>query len=356
MTNNMKTEDKSELHENSSLKHNETLNTESLAQEPLTFDTAQQHYQNMTASPRLKQRVAFLLNQDAGDQLEPNSGLQLERNSGYQATSKKPFRRNIKGLQSAVMTSAAAIVICCLGFGLAVNMSPTFADTVAKVPGLSSLVQIFTLGRYEINDGGFQVAVETPQITGLLDKSLEARLNAEFSAYSQALIAGVEADIAALKAEYGPDEVHFGVNSGYQVVADTDRYVVLDVYLVNTVGSSTTFHKYYTIDKEGQQLLTLGGAIAHLSGVASPLEGVDLKNWLEKIEAHVLGEMRHQMDAGTTVYWLDDPGMMPSPLVTEEALFYLDSDGNLVIAFEEYSVAPGSEGTPRFVIPKAFFK
>ena len=35
--------------------------------------------------------------------------------------------------------------------------------------------------------------------------------------------------------------------------------------------------------------------------------------------------------------------------------FYFDADGNLVLVFEKYEVAPGYMGTPEFTIPKEIF-
>ena len=35
--------------------------------------------------------------------------------------------------------------------------------------------------------------------------------------------------------------------------------------------------------------------------------------------------------------------------------FYFDADGNLVLVFEKYEVAPGYMGTPEFTIPREIF-
>ena len=38
--------------------------------------------------------------------------------------------------------------------------------------------------------------------------------------------------------------------------------------------------------------------------------------------------------------------------ITEQTNFYFNERGELVIAFDEYEVAPGSMGAPEFVIPQ----
>ncbi len=220
-----------------------------------------------------------------------------------------------------------------------VNASPAFANTVAGIPGLAGIVNVMTFGHYEYHQNGFDANIDTAKIEGLLDKNLEAQINKELEGYADAIISEFEAEAKAIQKEYPGEEVHFGMDSGYQVLTNTKEYLAIDIYLVNTVGSSMTIHKYYTIDKKTQKLLTFEGLF---------LESVD---YAAVLENYVLNEMIRQQETGLLFYWIDEPSLMPDPLITADTLFYINSKGQLVICFDKYSVAPGSSGSPEFVIP-----
>ena len=67
--------------------------------------------------------------------------------------------------------------------------------------------------------------------------------------------------------------------------------------------------------------------------------------------------MREQMAAGEAVYWID--GEMPGnefSVIRDDANFFFADNGNLVLRFDEYEVAPGAYGCPQFEIPKEVYK
>ena len=81
-------------------------------------------------------------------------------------------------------------------------------------------------------------------------------------------------------------------------------------------------------------------------------EGSD---YISVISENIKTQMRQQMasDEGVT-YFLDDDNMPEFNFqsITEQTNFYFNESGELVIAFDEYEVAPGSMGAPEFVIPQ----
>lgn len=235
------------------------------------------------------------------------------------------------------VSSTAAVFI--LTFCVMVNASPAFAETVAGIPGMSGVVKVLTFGHYEYSNNGMDANVDIPKIEGLIDKELEQKINKEFAEYADSIIAEFKAEAEALQSEFPGETVHFGMDSGYQVLTNTEDYLAIDIYLVNMVGSSSTVHKYYTIDKKTQKLLTLNDLF---------VEGT---NYTGILEEYVTNEMKKQNASGEHMYWIDEPEFMPESLVTPESLFYIDPNGQLVICFEKYSVAPGAEGSPTFTIP-----
>jgi hypothetical protein len=227
-------------------------------------------------------------------------------------------------------------------FTLSLNLSPVFAAAVADLPGMSGFVKVITFGRYIVNDKGYQANIKTPKIEGLLDKDLQDKLNKDFKDYADAIIIGFENDMAELKKEYPGEEVNMGVDSGYEIKTNNDDTLVIDIYYVNTVGSSSTTHKFYTIDKKTKTLVTLPTMFK---------SGSDYVTILSK---YIAAEMKRQNEASEyPLYWDDESAFKK---IKENQSFYINKDGKLVICFDKYDVGPGSTGCPEFVIPNEVIK
>ena len=163
----------------------------------------------------------------------------------------KTSKRNNINTWKKITSLAACLVIA---FTLSLNFSPVFAATVADIPGMSGIVKVLTFERYVVNDGGYRAHIETPKIEGLLDKELEDKINKDFKDNANVLILAFESDMKELKKQLPDEEVNLGIDSGYIVRTDNESILAIDVYMVNTVGSSSTTHKFYTIDKKNKKL------------------------------------------------------------------------------------------------------
>lgn len=58
------------------------------------------------------------------------------------------------------------------------------------------------------------------------------------------------------------------------------------------------------------------------------------------------------------LYWVDDTDVPEWNWqgITEEQNFYLDEEGNLVVVFDEYEVAPGYMGAQEFRVKRGVFE
>lgn len=294
------------------------------------FDEMKTEYETIMASDALKERINQTMKQfnENIEAIETKETTEEITNVTVLKHKKNPLR--------TYSTVAACLVMT---FVLALNLSPAFAATVSHVPGMKNVVKVLTFGRYDAQENGYEAHIATPKIEGLLDKALEDKLNAEFKGDSAAVIAAFEADVKALKEEFPGETVHMGVDSGYEVRTDNDRYLVIDAWLLNTAGSSSTIHKYYTIDKHLQTQVTLASLFKENADYVTPL-----KKYLED-------EMRRQNKELEVGYWIDDPDMMTADWITKDVKFFINNEGQLVICFDKYAIAPGAVGSPEFVIP-----
>ena len=130
-------------------------------------------------------------------------------------------------------------------------------------------------------------------------------------------------------------------DTDYYVLRDDDEMLSLCFYTTINAGGSGEYSRCFTLYKRTGPVLKL----SDLFTKGSDYVGV--------ISADILSQMTEQVDAGEGDYFIpggiwSEEGCFQS--IDADQNFYLDEDNQLVILFDEYEVAPGSMGMPRFVI------
>lgn len=241
-------------------------------------------------------------------------------------------------LYTAAGTAAAFVLIF--------NCVPRLAFAARDIPIIGTAVKIVTLGRFEVDNGNYTANVVTPKIEGLLDKELEEKLNKEFKENADAVIAAFESDVKELKENYGEDGFHMGVDSAYTVRTDNEDILAIDCYIVNMAGSSSTTHKFYTIEKKTGKLLKLEDLFEKNADYVSP------------VSEYILGEMKKANESGNGYFWIDEEmdGFENFKKIKPDQNFFVNDAGNAVICFDKYEVAAGAQGCPEFEIPHSVVK
>ena len=139
------------------------------------------------------------------------------------------------------------------------------------------------------------------------------------------------------------EEGYHGLHVTQEVVTDNARYYTVKLSVLETEASGYEHNQFYTIDKQTGNVVTLEDLFA---------EGSD---YISAISENIKTQMREQMAADEgVIYFLDNDDMPEFNFqgITEQTNFYFNEKDELVIAFDEYEVAPGSMGAPEFVIPQ----
>lgn len=239
-------------------------------------------------------------------------------------------------------TGIGAVAAFVVAVGVVANVSPSFAYAMSDVPVMGSIVKVVTMGKYENVDGGYEIKVSTPQIEGLIDAATQEKLNKEFKDQAQSVIAAFEQNVKELKAEFGEDTVHMGVEYNYEVKTDNKDILAIDTYTYYAAGSSNSVHNYYTIDKHTGEIYTLKGMFK---------EGAD---YVTPISEYIKGEMERMNKEEGGMFWVNDDEFVEGfKKIADDQSFYINNDGNIVICFAKYEVAAGAQGVPEFVIPNS---
>ena len=232
-------------------------------------------------------------------------------------------------------SAADAMLALCI----AVNASPDAAALLADIPFLGQVVRIFSFREYQDSQNGIELKLSSPHISGLGDSEAEERINTLFDEYADKIIAQYEADVAAVA---GKEEGHISISSSYSVPVDSDRQLTVAIDTTIIMASSQQCTTYYNIDKQTGELVPLSGLFK---------DGAD---YVTVISDEIKRQMRAQMDADDDVYyWLDsDVEDWNFTSIAQDQQYYVNENGELVISFDKYDIAPGYMGSVSFTIPK----
>lgn len=248
---------------------------------------------------------------------------------------KKVDRKSI--VNKKIIGSAAVLAII---FGI--NISPAFADVVSDIPIVGNIVKLVTVKNYTLKKNNVEADIKVPAIEGLDNKQLEENLNKEFIENGKKIYEELIEEFPSIN-----NQMKY-VGSDYKIKADNDSFLSIEITKEEIQASSYTTKKHYTIDKNKQIVLTL----------PMLFEG---ENYIEEISNDIKAQMIENMKKDSNlIYFLEsdenEEVIDSFDKIKENQDFYINNDGNLVICFDEYEVAPGYMGTLEFIISDKIFK
>lgn len=259
------------------------------------------------------------------------------------------------GYRIGIAAAAAAILLIILP-----NTGADIAYAMGNLPVVGKLFQAVTFRDYQYESERFQADVEVPQIqvedvketedvtvpktpeeeelSAKLDETVE-QINFDINEATDKLIKEFQ-ESADLGESYGGLEIH------HETVTNNDRYFTLKISIYRAAGSGAQSFKFYTIDKRTGEQVRIGDLFQEGS------------NYRETLSEDIKNQMRTRMaEDENVIYWIDYEEVPEWNWqgITEEQNFYFDKDGNLVIVFDEYEVAPGYMGASEFTVEREIF-
>lgn len=243
-----------------------------------------------------------------------------------------------KSMINKKFIGSAAVLAIVLG----INISPAFADVVSDIPIVGNIVKLVTVKNYTLKKNNVEADIKVPAIEGLENKQLEENLNQEFIENGKKIYEELIQEFPSIN-----NQVKY-VGSDYKIKADNDNFLSIEISKEEIQASSYITKKHYTIDKNKQIVLTL------------PMLFKD-DNYIEEISNDIKAQMVDNMKKDNNlIYFLesDEDEQLTDNFyqIKENQDFYINNDGNLVICFDQYEVAPGYMGTLEFVISDKIFK
>ena len=242
--------------------------------------------------------------------------------------------------KAKILPQIAAVAACFVFITLFVfpNISVAYAHSLEKVPVLGNIIKVVTIRNYFYDDGNHEMNIDVPQIegedinAGLINKDVDDLTNALMNQFYKDL-------------EVAGNNGYGSIRVDYETTANTGNWFTLKLSVIETAASSNNYFVFYHIDKNQ-------GKIIKLKDLFTTDDFSDI------LVTEIKRQMQEQMNADENVkYWLNDSEIGEDIIaVTPEHNFYWNNDGNLVIVFNKYEVAPGYMGTPEFVIEKSVIR
>lgn len=228
-------------------------------------------------------------------------------------------------------TAAAAMV----ALTVLVNASPAVAQAMERVPVIGAIAKVVTFRTYEDSRENAGAQVNIPQIEG---EGQQPEANQAIEEYANRLIQMYEEEIQA-----GGENGNYGLDSTYDVVFENQKYVSIRIRSTLTMASGTEFVKVFNVDKATGQVVELKDL---LCGDEAVMAGIS-----ENIKAQMEAQMA--ADENVTYFLNSDTPEWDFKGIDGDESYYFNENGQLVIVFEEYEVAPGYMGAVEFVIPES---
>ena len=234
--------------------------------------------------------------------------------------------------------SAAAVVLV---FSLGVNLSPAFADAVRDVPVLGSIAEVVTLKNYFEQKDNVSYSVRQPAIADDQGQVQDDVVNQQIQQAIDTYLADAQQRIEEYKEAYlatGGTEEEFlsrniQVQVDYQVFSQTEDTLSFALYMDENWVNSYGIVKYYNLDLQTGQPLTLQDLLGD--------------NWQSMVNEEIAAQIQQQEQEGVP-YLIDESTFSG---VTDQTKFYINDQHQIVIVFDKYEIAPGSSGRPEFVLP-----
>lgn len=216
------------------------------------------------------------------------------------------------------------------------NVSVVYAQAMENIPGIGTLVEVFTIRNYFYSDGNHELDAEIPAVNDPGHASAGDLINKNVDELTSDIIQKFYRDL-----EICNYEGCGSINIDYETITNSDEWFTLKLSVCEIVASSNNYSRFYHIDRTNGNYVTFEDLF-------------DSKDF-PAIEELLLAQMEAQMAADKNiVYWTEDANIGQKNFALEpDQNFYFNADGDLVIAYNKYEIGPGSMGCPEFTIPFA---
>jgi hypothetical protein len=255
----------------------------------------------------------------------------------------KKSRSHIRHMR--LIGTAAAVWLL---FVTGMNTNTAFAAQMQELPVFGTIAKLFVFENYIREADSTVLNVTIPELKNTGYDDLESRINDEIRSRMREVLDEAERKAEAYREAFlqtGGDEADLHpmeIQVNYEIKCSNEHYLSFVVWKSESLASVYYEEYIYNIDLETGKELTLRDLLGpDYIRIAS--EAVK-----EQIEQRI-AEDDNQIFFG---YGKSDEIMSVAAFsqIAENQPFYINEEGQIVIVFEKYSIAPGYMGRPEFIV------
>lgn len=248
----------------------------------------------------------------------------------------RPVRRH------AVRYTACAAATCMVLFVTALNTIPAFASGLSEIPVIGRLAQVLTFAEYERQGENETLIVRQPKLANTGNTELEKRINLEIQRKIDALVKTFQEEAKQAKQLYlengGKEDEYMipEINIDYRLHCNNGSAVSFVLIKSETHASYYEEQYYYNIDLETGKELTLRDLLG--------------PNYKERVRQRVRQQIEERREKDPDAYFYSEEELARFGMTLDDPGFYLNEQGNVVVVYPKYEIAPGYMGIQEFEI------
>lgn len=246
--------------------------------------------------------------------------------------------RRKRAYQWAAGIAAAFTVVTTVGL----NTNEAFAMEVQKLPVIGELARILTVRSYEKANDDLHISAKIPGVELGGDGQ---QLSDEVNAQIEKMTAQYESEAVKRAEEYKEafletggtqeewEEHDIRIDVWYEIKNQTEDVLSFIVKGAESWTSAYAETRYYNLDLKNNEFLTLEDFLG--------------QDYVEKANESIRAQIDERMQNGETFFTSEEGGF---ETIEADQSFYVNENGNPVIVFEKYAIAPGAMGEVEFEI------
>lgn len=240
--------------------------------------------------------------------------------------------------QWAAGIAAAFTVVTTVGL----NTNEAFAMEVQNLPVIGELARILTVRSYEKANDDLHISAKIPGVELGGDGQ---QLSDEVNAQIEKMTAQYESEAVKRAEEYKEafletggtqeewEEHDIRIDVWYEIKNQTEDVLSFIVKGAESWTSAYAETRYYNLDLKNNEFLTLEDFLG--------------QDYVEKANESIRAQIDERMQNGETFFTSEEGGF---ETIEADQSFYVNENGNPVIVFEKYAIAPGAMGEVEFEI------
>lgn len=258
-------------------------------------------------------------------------------------------RRNERKVICMIKRTMASAAACLVIFAAGLNTSAAFAETAAGLPVIGGLARVLTVRSYHASEGDINLDMEVPAIENTSgDAAFTEAVNQEIEKIVNDYTAQAEQEFAAYKEAFfatgGTEEEWNGrqmdILVDYEVKYQKDPVLSLELTAAKGWVAASEERHYYNLDVASGRELALSDILG--------------EGWKQIANEEIDRQIQERIaaDPSASFFGYGDNELTGEKFtsVSEDTEFYLNAEGDVVIVFPKYEIAPGYMGILEFTI------